>query len=95
MTTTTTVTKCAQCVRPMRPNKTPLNDHPGTVMHRAKGLCDTCYITALQRKHESQSNYDPLPFPVLRRLRQTHPPSADYIVERRTRGIPPEGLRAT
>ncbi|HLS00473.1 MAG TPA: hypothetical protein VK054_00595 [Beutenbergiaceae bacterium] len=34
----------------------------------------------------------PLHFRTLRRLRSVHAPTADYIVDRRLRGIPPEGL---
>lgn len=85
--------KCDLCAKPMRPSKSSAKKHPGTVTHRAKGLCDTCYISSRHQQKESQSNYDPLPFKVLRRLRKAHPPSADYIIERRLRGVPPEGYR--
>lgn len=43
--------QCAHCDRPLRPNGQPLQDWPGTVIHRGRSLCNRCY-----RRH--RDDYD-------------------------------------
>lgn len=39
---------CPNCQRAMRPRKTSIQDHPGTVQETARGLCATCYNRTLR-----------------------------------------------
>jgi hypothetical protein len=40
---------CASCGRPMRPIRASATDHPGTVMHKGRGLCSSCHSIARQK----------------------------------------------
>lgn len=35
---------CQGCDRPFRPNRAPVANHPGTVMHAGRGLCHVCHL---------------------------------------------------
>lgn len=35
--------KCKRCDRPLRGHNDKIAEHPGTVRHKARGLCDMCY----------------------------------------------------
>jgi|GEM_PF-2624489 len=42
----TTPTHCDECARPFRARGTAEANHPGTVFHAGRGLCNRCYIRA-------------------------------------------------
>jgi hypothetical protein len=49
VTPRTTPTECATCQRPMR---TKGNAAPGFVTHRARGMCNTCYVSEAERERQ-------------------------------------------
>ncbi len=38
--------RCSNCDKTMRPKHTKAADHPGTVLHRGRGVCATCHARA-------------------------------------------------
>lgn len=85
--------KCLGCRKPMRPNKAKLADHPGTVMHHGRNLCQTCYVNDKHQRSEQRNTTKPLNSTVMRRMEKTQKSTASAILDRRRRGIPATGQR--
>lgn len=50
---------CKRCSRPLRMKGESVDDHPGTVLHSARGLCKVCCLQA--GKDGTLESYPPLP----------------------------------
>lgn len=85
--------RCLDCKQLMRAFTTPPQQAPGTVIHGAKGLCDTCYSRHQRGGYKlvkQQSNV--LTDNELAIMRTEHPHAYQYHRNRRDRGVPAEGL---
>lgn len=49
--------QCARCDKPFRAYGTKIADHPGTVLHRVDGYCNTCArVVERQNNEEERKN---------------------------------------
>lgn len=99
---------CKDCTRSMRPKtKGSEKQYPNAeTVHHSRGRCKAC--AERQRRGDTHLAGQPIrtygrnkplmtslpvTFPMLMEMGKVHPPTAKYIVDRRLRGVPTEGLR--
>lgn len=84
---------CNNCEAAMRPHNSSLVDYPGTVMHSGLGQCGTCRTKARRAEAAKNPDIDHSAPMTLDQLAEATGFVRDYILDRRRRGIPTEGIR--
>ena len=88
---------CTGCERPMRHPSKPIALHPGTVVSGRGGQCGTCAKAAKKAAAKLATNPEEVVRDTeeeLRAIEAARSALVGFIVSRRRRGIPEEGVAA-